>query len=742
MPKIKKESKTQQTLSSYFNVVPKKLNLKDSAPAQDNNCGDLLDKTQPISSLIHINNPDTTNSILKLKEIFLKETNLNNSKSSQYSLYSNSETKNQISLENDANENFDLLHIEDGKESCESINNSKKKLSLLNSFAFNKTSKGIDSMVTDNMEIKKRSTSQIEDDIELFSSKPKKILKEALIPDKKNSIAESILVEDSDQDQDLISLRNRKASETDKSTKNEIKSNSSTSPLFINQKNVKYTPLELQYLRIKNANPKLLLAVEVGYKFVFYDKDAEIASKVLGIYISQKQNFSSCSVPVHRIMLHVRRLVYAGFKVGIVRQTETVAMKSNSSNKSGPFQRDLCEVYSRGTLIGEIGSEFESSDNPSEKILSDNSKDTGGFIFCVADNLIDTKGNCKIGIVAVDPSTGDIIYDEFLDDYTRTELETRLSHIQPVELVLSDDLSAGSNKMCVAKSSFNSCRIERMSNLSPDVAVGKIVDEFTSISAFNAIEQVVSEFGSVVSCALEILIRYLKVYNLETLFCTNSSGVDQRGFRENMSQDEFTQIFGREIEKISTSAVSSKVFSKFYDISYMRLDSKALESLLVIKTSTDQNYGSTTISSQPDSIYNEYKSKNRPIGSNFDSTINCADNLYDLINHAITQLGQRTLRKWILKPLQDSKMIRDRLEIVSLIVESEKLLSASGKSKKIDFLLEYEAKSNGESIGDSSYNGDTIAFSWILDKIKGLLRTIVDVESGLSRLRVGKVCNT
>ena len=38
---------------------------------------------------------------------------------------------------------------------------------------------------------------------------------------------------------------------------------------------------------------------------------------------------------------------------------------------------------------------------------------------------------------AVDPGTGDMVYDCFTDGESRGELETRLTHLQPVEILLS-----------------------------------------------------------------------------------------------------------------------------------------------------------------------------------------------------------------------------------------------------------------------------------------------------------------
>ncbi len=43
----------------------------------------------------------------------------------------------------------------------------------------------------------------------------------------------------------------------------------------------------------------------------------------------------------------------------------------------------------------------------------------------------------RIGMVTVVPSTGDVIYDSFEDGPLRMELETRLTHLRPHELLVS-----------------------------------------------------------------------------------------------------------------------------------------------------------------------------------------------------------------------------------------------------------------------------------------------------------------
>ena len=91
-----------------------------------------------------------------------------------------------------------------------------------------------------------------------------------------------------------------------------------------------------------------------GYRYRFFGQDAEKAAKILDI-IAHPDSVGSgllgltASVPTFNgPRNYVRKLVLHGEKVGIVSQTETSAEKkvnSSSNSSSGPFSRDLTEVY-------------------------------------------------------------------------------------------------------------------------------------------------------------------------------------------------------------------------------------------------------------------------------------------------------------------------------------------------------------------------------------------------------------
>jgi DNA mismatch repair protein MSH3 len=90
-----------------------------------------------------------------------------------------------------------------------------------------------------------------------------------------------------------------------------------------------YTPLEQQVVALKQKHQALdcLMAFEVGYKFMFFGEDASVVSRELSIVAYPKHSFLVAGIPVERLKVHLRRLVEADHKVGVLRQSETRAIK-------------------------------------------------------------------------------------------------------------------------------------------------------------------------------------------------------------------------------------------------------------------------------------------------------------------------------------------------------------------------------------------------------------------------------
>jgi DNA mismatch repair protein MSH3 len=54
---------------------------------------------------------------------------------------------------------------------------------------------------------------------------------------------------------------------------------------------------------------------------------------------------------------------------------------------------------------------------------------------------------CILLIKAVQPSTGDVVYDEFEDGFMRGEFETRALHLQPCEIIIAGEITSATKKV-------------------------------------------------------------------------------------------------------------------------------------------------------------------------------------------------------------------------------------------------------------------------------------------------------
>ena len=101
--------------------------------------------------------------------------------------------------------------------------------------------------------------------------------------------------------------------------------------------------------------------------------------------------------------MYFYRLVAAGYKVGVVKQTETAALKAASEKKSGPFSRELTALYTRTTLLGPdvkppSGRDRDSGDSLERGRYYDEEEEEGLWMMCVCEKSPTTIENRKTNI--------------------------------------------------------------------------------------------------------------------------------------------------------------------------------------------------------------------------------------------------------------------------------------------------------------------------------------------------------
>ena len=130
-------------------------------------------------------------------------------------------------------------------------------------------------------------------------------------------------------------------------------------------------------------------------------------------------------------------------QVGVVRQVETAAIKKAGSNRSAPFERQLTALYTRATLeAGELAAGSSSGPAAGEGPPSPgggeeaapaaepelalqhprwSSERLSSYLLCVVEEPAAGEGGgggrgggaVELGVVAVEASTGDVLYAQF-----------------------------------------------------------------------------------------------------------------------------------------------------------------------------------------------------------------------------------------------------------------------------------------------------------------------------------------
>ncbi|KAI1900432.1 hypothetical protein AGOR_G00049880 [Albula goreensis] len=296
-----------------------------------------------------------------------------------------------------------------------------------------------------------------------------------------------------------------------------------------------YTPLELQYMEIKEKHKDALLCVECGYKYRFFGEDAEIAARELNIYCHMDHNFMTASIPTHRLFVHVRRLVSQGYKVGVVKQMETSALKASGANKSALFTRQLSALYTKSTLVGEdVNPLMKLGDlEEAEDVVLDA---PNNYLMCLSESWDSRAKELTVGLVAVQPSTGDVMLDCFKDSPTHSELESRVMRVQPVEILVPSDLSETTERLLrgIASASVQAddrIRMEKRDSLQFEFATAlkTVTDFYSNPSRAGESEQGSQSLSSIINldtpviCCFGPVIQYLTEFNLQRILqCTSS----------------------------------------------------------------------------------------------------------------------------------------------------------------------------------------------------------------------------
>ena len=168
------------------------------------------------------------------------------------------------------------------------------------------------------------------------------------------------------------------------------------------------TPLMQQHKAIKAKYPDAILLFRVGDFYETFGQDAVIASQVLGITLTKRNNGSSsenelAGFPHHAMDTYLHKLVKAGYRVAICDQLE------DPKTVKGIVKRGVTEMVTPGTATN-------------DKLLDYNSNN-----FLAAVHFTDSK----YGMAFLDISTGEFFIAEGDREYT----DKLLTGFKPAEVI-------------------------------------------------------------------------------------------------------------------------------------------------------------------------------------------------------------------------------------------------------------------------------------------------------------------
>ncbi len=183
---------------------------------------------------------------------------------------------------------------------------------------------------------------------------------------------------------------------------------------------VKLTPMLQQYLEIKQGHPDAILFSRMGDFYEMFFEDAIIASKILGITLTTRNNKDDankvplCGIPYHAAQGYLAKLIKAGRRVAICEQTEDPALAK------GIVKREVVRVVSPGLITD-------------DQLLDDKSN-----LFVAAISCQEQAGGLSYGLSFLDLSTGEFLVGEFQDDSaTANTVIDHLTRLAPAELLVS-----------------------------------------------------------------------------------------------------------------------------------------------------------------------------------------------------------------------------------------------------------------------------------------------------------------
>ncbi len=184
-----------------------------------------------------------------------------------------------------------------------------------------------------------------------------------------------------------------------------------------------HTPMMQQYLRIKADHPQTLLFYRMGDFYELFFDDAEKASRLMGVTLTQRGSSNGtpikmAGVPFHSVEQYLARLIKLGESVAICEQI------GDPATSKGPVERKVVRVVTPGTLT-----DSDLLPEKSERCLLAMQIATGK-----------ARKQVQVGLSWLSMASGALKLMEFTVDANvlETRVKQELERISPAEILIAD----------------------------------------------------------------------------------------------------------------------------------------------------------------------------------------------------------------------------------------------------------------------------------------------------------------
>jgi DNA mismatch repair protein MutS len=423
------------------------------------------------------------------------------------------------------------------------------------------------------------------------------------------------------------------------------------------------TPLMRQYAAVKKEHPTALLFFRLGDFYELFFDDAILASKELQITLTSRNKekgvaIPMCGVPYHAAEGYIGKLIRRGFKVAICEQMEDASLAKKL------VRREVTRVVTPGTATDSaLGS------------------DENNFLAALA------QVGDRVGFAALDLSTGEFRATEFSGEGALRRVQEELEQLRPKELLYGSAAplferagTRGGEQPSFARpdSPFDYAE-GRLRRLSPQDSSSLVSLPQARAAGATCTETPLNDWIFAPDHAIPLLENHFGVLSLE--------GFGLAGRRAAAAAAGAILYYVRSTQRGSLDHVD-------------RIGWYERQNCLVLDVVTVRNLELI-----------------EPLFAATDTGVT----LFRSIDAAVTPMGKRLLRAWLLRPSLDLNEINARLDAVEAGVKS--IVAREELRRALDGVLDLERLLSRVTL-ETANPRDVLALAASLGKIPGIKTAI------------------